>query len=161
MCRTTSLPHSVSHAGDSLFLALSVFVEDLAFVDVLPLFQFFAFFFANLPSSLPVWLLLTTKSSFTFLLLLLLLLFFLYFIFFIFSYFSSFLFLPLIKSNIVFGWGEFRKDGKHKEENREEGKSERKFSLPGPQIFSSQIKRKSLKRKCSLGTFTIMPSRIK
>ena len=46
-------------------------------------------------------------------------------------------------------------------ENREEGKSGRKFSLPGSQIFFSQIGRKSLKRKCSLGTFTIMPSGIK
>ena len=46
-------------------------------------------------------------------------------------------------------------------ENREEGKPGRKFSPSGPQIFSSQIKRKSLKRKCSLDTFTIMPSGIK
>ena len=46
-------------------------------------------------------------------------------------------------------------------ENREEGKAGRKFSLPGSQIFFSQIGRKSLKRKCSLGTFTIMPSGIK
>ena len=46
-------------------------------------------------------------------------------------------------------------------ENRDEGKPRRKFSLPGPQIFSSQIGRKSLKRKCSLSTFTIMPSEIK
>ena len=46
-------------------------------------------------------------------------------------------------------------------ENREEGKSGRKFSLLGSQIFFCQIGRKSLKRKCSLGTFTIMPSGIK
>ena len=46
-------------------------------------------------------------------------------------------------------------------ENREEGKPGRKFSLTGPQIFSSQIRRKCLKRKCSLGSFTIMPYGIK
>ena len=71
----------------------------------------------------------------------------------------------------VFGWGENL--GRKIEwktmfstvwqtrENREERKPGRKFSLPGPQIFSSQIGRKSLKRKCSLGTFIIMPSGIK
>ena len=34
-----------------------------------------------------------------------------------------------------------------KKENGEEGKPERKFSLPGPQNSSSQIGRKILKRK--------------
>ena len=54
----------------------------------------------------------------------------------------------------MFGWGEFRKDGKPREENRvfstvwkmkenrEEGKPGRKFSLPGPQILSPQIGKK-------------------
>ena len=59
----------------------------------------------------------------------------------------------------MFGWGENRKDGKQREENRventvwqkkengEEGKPGRKFSLSGPQFSSSQIGRKRLERK--------------
>ena len=43
-------------------------------------------------------------------------------------------------------------------ENRKGGKPGRKFSLPGPQIFSSQIGRKSHERKLPHCTFTIMPS---
>jgi len=57
----------------------------------------------------------------------------------------------------VFGWREFRNDGKHREENKVEnsvfhcltkdGKLGRKFSFPGSQISSSQIGRKSYERK--------------
>ena len=43
------------------------------------------------------------------------------------------------------------------EENRS-GKPWRKFSLPNPQIFSSQIGRKSNERKLPQCSFTIMPS---
>ena len=75
-------------------------------------------------------------------------------------------------SYIGFGWGEFTRDGKHRkenlsktvfftiwqaEENRKGGKRGRKFSLPGPKISSSQIGRKSLERKCSHSTLTIIP----
>ena len=44
------------------------------------------------------------------------------------------------------------------EENKGSGKSRRKFSLPGPQIFSTQIRRKSNERKMSQCSFTVMPS---
>ena len=44
------------------------------------------------------------------------------------------------------------------EENRGSGKPRRKFSLPSPQIFSSQIRRKSNDRKMSQCNFTVMPS---
>ena len=44
------------------------------------------------------------------------------------------------------------------EENRRRGKPGRLFYLLGPQSFSSQIERKSLERKFSLSTFTVMPS---
>ena len=46
----------------------------------------------------------------------------------------------------MFDWGEFREDGKHREENRDEGKPGRKFSLLDPQNSSSQIRRKMLER---------------
>ena len=45
-----------------------------------------------------------------------------------------------------------------REENRERGKPRRKFSLPGPQISSPQIGRKSLSGKLIKSTFTQMPS---
>ena len=44
------------------------------------------------------------------------------------------------------------------EENRGSGKPGRKFSLPGPQIFSSQIGRKSNDRKLPQCSFTVMLS---
>ena len=44
------------------------------------------------------------------------------------------------------------------EENRKKGKPGRLFSLLGPQIYSSQIGRKSLERKFSHSTFTILSS---
>ena len=44
------------------------------------------------------------------------------------------------------------------EENKRSGKPRRLFSLPGPQIFSSQIGRKSLERIFSPSTFTVIPS---
>ena len=44
------------------------------------------------------------------------------------------------------------------EENKRSGKPGRLFSLSGPQNFSSQIGRKSLERKFSPRTFTVMPS---
>ena len=48
-----------------------------------------------------------------------------------------------------------------KEENRESGKPGRKFSLPGSQISSPQIGRKSLSGKLMKKTLSIMPSGIK
>ena len=51
------------------------------------------------------------------------------------------------KLNTMFGWGENREDKKQREENWEEGKPGRKFSLPSPQFSSSQIGRKRLERK--------------
>ena len=68
----------------------------------------------------------------------------------------------------VFGWGDFREDGKHIEEKWvknnvyycfvKEGKYwkwkiGRKFSLPGSQISSSQIRRKIVGRKVDLWHF--------
>ena len=44
------------------------------------------------------------------------------------------------------------------DENRRSGKPWRKFYLPDPQIFSSQIGRKSNERKLPQCSFTIMPS---
>ena len=44
------------------------------------------------------------------------------------------------------------------EENRGSGKPRRKFSLPGPQIFSFQIGRKSNERKLPQCIFTVMSS---
>ena len=76
----------------------------------------------------------------------------------------------------VFGWGDFRGMENiewktlwktvfftvwEREENRESGKPGRKFSLPGPQISSPQIKRKSLSGKLMKKTLSIMPSGIK
>ena len=76
----------------------------------------------------------------------------------------------------MFGWGDFRGmeniKGKterktlfstvwEREENRESGKSGRKFSLPGPQILSPQIGKKMLRGKLIKNTLSIMPSRIK
>ena len=43
-------------------------------------------------------------------------------------------------------------------ENRRGAKPGRKFSLPGPQIFYSQIGRKSKGRKLPQSSFTVMPS---
>ena len=51
------------------------------------------------------------------------------------------------KPNTMFGWGENREDKKQREENWEEGKPGRKFSLPSPQFSLSQIGRKRLERK--------------
>ena len=80
--------------------------------------------------------------------------------------------LSLFHTYIVFGWGDFRgmeniewKIGWktvfstvwEREENRKRGKPGRKFSLPGPQISSSQIGKKSLSGKLSHNTFTIIP----
>ena len=48
-----------------------------------------------------------------------------------------------------------------REENRESGKSGRKFSLPGPQILSPQIGKKMLRGKLIKNTLSIMPSGIK
>ena len=57
----------------------------------------------------------------------------------------------------MFGWGDFREDGKLREENRveniEKEKPGRKFSLPGPQFSSSQIGRKIVGRKVDLWHF--------
>ena len=76
----------------------------------------------------------------------------------------------------MFGWGDFRGmeniEGKtetktlfstvwEREENRESGKSGRKFSLPGPQILSPQIGKKMLRGKLIKNTLSIMPFGIK
>ena len=47
-----------------------------------------------------------------------------------------------------------------REENRKRGKPRRKFSLSGPQISSSQIRRKNLRKKLMKSTFSIMPSHL-
>ena len=73
----------------------------------------------------------------------------------------------------MFGWGDFRgmenierkTEWKtlfstvwEREKNRESEKSGRKFSLPGPQIFSPQIGKKMLRGKLIKNTLSIMPS---
>ena len=57
----------------------------------------------------------------------------------------------------MFGWDDFKNNGKLREENRventEERKLRRKFSLLGPQFSSSQIGRKIVGRKVDLWHF--------
>ena len=57
----------------------------------------------------------------------------------------------------MFGWDDFKNNGKLREENRventEERKLRRKFSLLGPQFSSSQIGRKIVGRKVDLWQF--------
>ena len=57
----------------------------------------------------------------------------------------------------MFGWGDFKNDGKLRKENRventEERKPGRKFSLLGPQFSFSQIGRKIVGRKVDLWHF--------
>ena len=47
-----------------------------------------------------------------------------------------------------------------RKENRESEKLRRKFSLLGPQISSSQIRRKNLRKKLMKSTLSIMPSHL-
>ena len=69
---------------------------------------------------------------------------------------TSFLsFIPL--PNTMFGWGEFREDGKDREKNREEGKLEGNFLSRAHKFHPPKSGGKAWREKCSHNTFTIIP----